>query len=107
MEELYMKLSTSTKWLAMLLAAFLAFGQASAVWAQAEPEEEEEMLQNRPNPMERTGAMRKGTATQKGSQMQMKQQAGQQMSNKAKAGALKGQAAHPGGAMHQTPGAMK
>jgi len=103
-----MKLSTSTTWLAMLLTAFLAFGQASAAWAQEDtPEEEEEPVQARPNPMERTGAMRKGTTTQKGAQMQMQHRAGEQMSNKARTGALKGQAAHPGGAMHQTPGAMK
>ena len=97
-----MKLSTSTKWLVLFLSAFLVLGQATMVWAQEN--EEEEPLQARPNPMEKSGAMERGANAQKGAQMQMKQQAGEQKSNKAHTGALKGQAAHPGGAMQQTPG---
>jgi len=93
-----MKLFTSIKWLALFLCCFLAFGQSSV--AYAEPiEEEEEPIQTRPNPMEKSGKMERSTNTQRNTQMH--QQRGKTMTNKMRTGAAGGKALRPGAAMKQ------
>lgn len=97
-----MKLFTSVKWLALFLCCFLAFGQGSVAWAQP-MEEDEEPVQTRPNPMDRSGKMERGHIDRRGSHQgtTMQQRSEKSMSNKMRSGAVGGKAAHPGGAMQQ------
>ncbi|MFC1542878.1 hypothetical protein ACFL4M_03210 [Pseudomonadota bacterium] len=93
-----MKLFTPIKWLTLLLCCFLAFGQSSVVWAEVE-EEEEEPIQTRPNPMDRSGKMEQKMNTQRNTQMQ--QRGSKSMTNKMHTGAAGGKTARPGAAMKQ------
>jgi len=95
-----MKMFTSAKWLALFLCCFLAFGQSPVVLAQDETEEEEEMIQTRPNPMDKSGKMEQRMNTQRNTQMQ--QRGNNAMINKMRTGAAGGKTARPGAAMqHQ------
>ncbi len=51
-----MKWFRSKKWLVFCFCFFLVIGQGSLLWAQPETEEEEEVLQARPNPMDKTSS---------------------------------------------------
>lgn len=90
---------------------FLVFGQASLLWAQPE-QEEEETIQARPNPFEKTTLKGREDMSVKGSQLnrghnarkpsvqnnQMSQHTGKAMSNKVQSGIGSGQTAQPGAA---------
>ena len=109
-----MKWLTSQKWQLFCLCFFLLLGQSSLLWAQSEPEEEEEeTIQTRPNPFEKTILKGREEISVKGSQVnrglnarkpsgqnnQMIQQTGKAMSHKVQSGVGSSQAAQPGAAM--------
>lgn len=106
-----MKSFTSKKWLVVCLCFFLVIGQGAVLWAQEDAEEEEEeLVQTRPNPMENSAIKGRGLNSTKGhfgskqsqQKTQMRQQTGKAMSNRVQSG----QAAHSGAAMKQ-PNSMR